>query len=121
MNKEELRSFRKDFYLNLEEIIKEKGTITKDEYNKILNDAIKKSKSSTKSEKSVFVYMGSYVENKNSITGNINEYLTYDGNPDVTYKLYMVIEKGLIFREREYFRKLFLKLKNKFNKTIILI
>ena len=30
-------------------------------------------------------------------------------------------EKGLIFRDREYFRKLFLKLKNKFNKTIILI
>lgn len=30
-------------------------------------------------------------------------------------------EKGLIFREREYFRKLFLKLKSKFNKTIILI
>ncbi len=30
-------------------------------------------------------------------------------------------EKGMIFREREYFRKLFLKLKNKFNKTIILL
>lgn len=30
-------------------------------------------------------------------------------------------ERGLISREREYFRKLFLKLKNKFNKTIILI
>lgn len=30
-------------------------------------------------------------------------------------------EKGLIFREREYFKKLFLKLKNKFNKTVILI
>ncbi|MGN1371595.1 MAG: ATP-binding cassette domain-containing protein [Candidatus Coprovivens sp.] len=30
-------------------------------------------------------------------------------------------EKGLVFRDREYFRKLFLKLKNKFNKTIILI
>lgn len=30
-------------------------------------------------------------------------------------------EKGMIFREREYFRKLFLKLKNKFKKTIILI
>lgn len=30
-------------------------------------------------------------------------------------------EKGLIFRDREYFRKLFLKLKNKFNKTIILL
>lgn len=30
-------------------------------------------------------------------------------------------EKGLIFREREYFKKLFLKLKNKFNKTIILL
>lgn len=29
--------------------------------------------------------------------------------------------KGLIFREREYFKKLFLKLKNKFNKTIILL
>lgn len=30
-------------------------------------------------------------------------------------------EKGLIFREKEYFRKLFLKLKNKFKKTIIII
>ena len=30
-------------------------------------------------------------------------------------------EKCLIFRDREYFRKLFLKLKNKFNKTIILL
>lgn len=98
MNKEELRNFRKDFYMNLEEMIKEKGTITKDEYNKILNDAIKKSKSSTKADKSVLVYMGSYVENKNSITGKINEYLTYDGNPEVTYKLYMLIENGLMFK-----------------------
>ena len=30
-------------------------------------------------------------------------------------------ELGLSFREKEYFRKLFLKLKNKYNKTIILI
>lgn len=30
-------------------------------------------------------------------------------------------DKGLVFREREYFKKLFLKLKNKFNKTIIII
>lgn len=40
-------------------------------------------------------------------------------NPDV-----LIVEnfsKGLIFREKEYFRKLFLKLKNKFNKTIVII
>ncbi len=30
-------------------------------------------------------------------------------------------EKGLNYREREYFRKLFLKLKNKFDKTIIIV
>lgn len=30
-------------------------------------------------------------------------------------------EKGMNYREREYFRKLFLKLKNKFDKTIIII
>lgn len=30
-------------------------------------------------------------------------------------------EKGMTYKEREYFRKLFLKLKNDFNKTIILI
>ena len=30
-------------------------------------------------------------------------------------------EKGLTYKEREYFKKLFLKLKNDFNKTIILI
>lgn len=40
-------------------------------------------------------------------------------NPEV-----LVLEnfsRGLTFREKEYFRKLFLKLKNKFNRTIILI
>ncbi len=30
-------------------------------------------------------------------------------------------EKGLIYREREYYKKLFLKLKNKLNKTIIIL
>lgn len=30
-------------------------------------------------------------------------------------------EKGFLFRDREYFRKLFLKLKSKFNKTILLL
>lgn len=44
---------------------------------------------------------------------------TMSYNPDV-----LIVEdfsKGLIFREKEYFRKLFLKLKNKFNKTIIIV
>ena len=30
-------------------------------------------------------------------------------------------EKGLSFKERDYFKKLFIKLKTKFNKTIILL
>jgi energy-coupling factor transporter ATP-binding protein EcfA2 len=56
----------------------------------------------------------SYVEKK-----KVNLALAMSYNPEV-----LVIEsfdKGLIFREREYFRKLFLKLKNKYNKTIILV
>lgn len=40
-------------------------------------------------------------------------------NPDVI--IVENFEKGLIYREKEYFRKLFLKLKNKFKKTIIVI
>lgn len=40
-------------------------------------------------------------------------------NPEVI--LLEDFEKGFIFRDREYFRKLFLKLKSKFNKTIIIL
>lgn len=40
-------------------------------------------------------------------------------NPEVL--LLENFEKGLSFREREYFRKLFLKLKSKFKKTILLL
>ena len=56
----------------------------------------------------------SYVEKK-----KVNLALAMSYNPEV-----LVIEsfdKGLTFREREYFRKLFLKLKNKYNKTVILV
>jgi len=56
----------------------------------------------------------SFVEKK-----KVNFALVMSYNPEV-----LVIEsfdKGLTFREREYFRKLFLKLKNKYNKTIILV
>jgi len=56
----------------------------------------------------------SFVEKK-----KVNFALAMSYNPEV-----LVIEsfdKGLTFREREYFRKLFLKLKNKYNKTIILV
>ncbi len=56
----------------------------------------------------------SFVEKK-----KVNFALIVSYNPEV-----LVIEsfdKGLTFREREYFRKLFLKLKNKYNKTIILV
>ena len=56
----------------------------------------------------------SYVEKK-----KVNFALAMSYNPEV-----LVIEsfdKGLTFREREYFRKLFIKLKNKYKKTIILV
>ena len=56
----------------------------------------------------------SFVEKK-----KVNLALAMSYNPEV-----LVIEsfdKGLTYREREYFRKLFLKLKNKYNKTIILV
>lgn len=56
----------------------------------------------------------SFVEKK-----KVNLALAMSYNPEV-----LVIEsfdKGLTFREREYFRKLFLKLKNKYSKSIILV
>ena len=56
----------------------------------------------------------SYVEKK-----KVNLALAMSYNPEV-----LVLEsfdKGLTFREREYFRKLLLKLKSKYKKTIILV
>ena len=56
----------------------------------------------------------SYTEKKKLMLASAMSY-----NPSVL--VLEDFEKGLLFKEREYFRKLFLKLKNKFNKTIILI
>ncbi len=56
----------------------------------------------------------SYTEKKKVMLASAMSY-----NPSVL--ILEDFDKGLLFKEREYFRKLFLKLKNKFNKTIILI
>jgi energy-coupling factor transport system ATP-binding protein len=56
----------------------------------------------------------SYTEKKKLMLATAMSY-----NPSVL--ILEEFDKGLLFKEREYFRKLFLKLKNKFNKTIILI
>ena len=56
----------------------------------------------------------SYTEKKKIMLASAMSY-----NPSVL--ILEDFDKGLLFKEREYFRKLFLKLKNKFNKTIILI
>ena len=56
----------------------------------------------------------SYTEKKKLMLASAMSY-----NPSVL--ILEDFDKGLLFKEREYFRKLFLKLKNKFNKTIILI
>lgn len=56
----------------------------------------------------------SYTEKKKVMLASAMSY-----NPSVL--ILEDFDKGLLFKEREYFRKLFLKLKNKFDKTIILI
>lgn len=56
----------------------------------------------------------SYTEKKKVMLASAMSY-----NPSVL--ILEDFDKGLLFKEREYFRKLFLKLKNKFNKTIIVI
>ena len=96
MNKEELKDFRKNFYMTLEENIREKEVITKQEYNGILLDAIRKSGCSSKLNKRMFVYMGSYATDRYGITDDQREYLTYEDNPKVSYKLYKEIETGIV-------------------------
>ena len=56
----------------------------------------------------------SYTEKKKVMLASAMSY-----NPSIL--ILEDFDKGLLFKEKEYFRKLFLKLKNKFNKTIILI
>ena len=56
----------------------------------------------------------SYTEKKKVMLACVMSY-----NPSVL--LLEDFDKGLSYKEREYFRKLFLKLRTKFNKTIILI
>ena len=56
----------------------------------------------------------SYVEKKKVQLASIMSY-----NPELL--ILDNIDRGLTFRDKEYFRKLFYKLKNKYDKTIILI
>ena len=56
----------------------------------------------------------SYTEKKKLMLACVMSY-----NPSVL--ILEDFDKGLLYKEKEYFRKLFLKLKNKFDKTIVLI
>lgn len=98
MKKKELREFRKNFYMNLEETIKEKEKITKQDYNNILLDAMPKINSENKTDESVLVYMGSYAVDKYGITEEKREYLTYEKNPKVAYKLYKALGYNFYYK-----------------------
>lgn len=98
MKKKELREFRKNFYMNLEEALKEKEKITRQEYNNILLDTMHKTSFTSKKDENVLIYMGSYAVDKFGITQDIREYLTYEDNPKVTYKLYKDLEHNVYYK-----------------------
>ena len=123
-NVSELRKKIGFVYANIEEFI---GKTVKDEIKQTMKDFGYKASNVTKHVVDSLKIVGigeeyldrdpntlSYTEKKKLMLASAMSY-----NPSVL--ILEDFDKGLLFKEREYFRKLFLKLKNKFNKTIILI
>lgn len=111
MNSKDLRNYRKNFYIILEEFIKENGRLTIEDYYYILGKNIHNCKTSIENSKKVLVYIGSYMKNEDEKNVDL---LTYDNNSKAIYKLYKDIESGALF-------KVLIKNVKKFEKTYKII
>ena len=121
MNNNELNKFRMNFCKKLEEHIKKKNVLTKEEFDMILYRTILQSKVSTETSNKIMVYMGTFME-KNHLSGK-EEYITFDDNLSAKYKLYIDLETADVykvapkndkqFKEEYYIISLPVKLSNK--------
>ena len=101
MNKEELSEYRKNFYMKLEENIKENKTISMEDLYVTLAKTVSETKINPKTNKNVLVFIGSYACEKNEEGKIEKEYLTYDTNPKVEYRIYKDIETDLLYKVKK--------------------
>lgn len=90
MNSKQLRKYRKNFYVNLENFIKENNSLTMEDYHIIIGKTISQCEKEIKTSKKVYVYMGTYkkTEEELSLIDEIDE------NDDSIYNIYCDIESS---------------------------
>lgn len=98
MNKEELKNYRKNFFINLDKKINQKRKLSVDDYYTTISQTARENRPSKKTNKNIFVYIGSYMKTENIFDGAEEEILTYDNNPKTAFKLYKNIESDLIYK-----------------------
>ena len=96
MNNKQLRNYRKNFYTKLEEFIQNNNSLSMEDFYVILVKSISEAKTTDDLSKKILVHIGSYVHKKER--NREIEYLTYDDNPEVTYKLYKNVETGFVYK-----------------------
>lgn len=60
MNSKQLRKYRKNFYVNLENFIKENNSLTMDDYHFIIEKCIAQCEKKEKTSKNIYVFYGKY-------------------------------------------------------------
>ena len=96
MNNSELTNFRKTFYENLEEFIKENDKLEEKHLYKILRQSISDTKIESEHSKKILFYLGTYAQEIGKYS--TKEYLTYEDNVKAKYRLYIDIETGMTYK-----------------------
>ena len=96
MNNSELNDFRKNFYVEMEKIIEQKGSIALTDINSIVERCISLTTIENETSNKIMVCMGTYKDTDDKFA--TKEILTYDGNHEAIYKKYMDLETSEIYK-----------------------
>ena len=98
MNSKQLRKYRKNFYVNLENFIKENNSLTMEDYHIIIGKTISQCEKEIKTSKKVYVYMGTYkkTEEELSLIDEIDENDDYGFTYNGSYWMNREVDKTYI-------------------------
>jgi len=96
MDNNELTIFRKKFYKNLENFIKDNKVLEDGDLYNIMKQTINDLSISEETSKKIMFYLGTYAKEEGKYS--TKEYLTYETNPKADHKLYADLETGLTYK-----------------------
>ena len=95
MNNRELNNFRRYFYKEMGQFIEEKGKITLEDINSIMEKCVSTTIIDSETSNKIMVCMGSFKDSVDKFA--TKEILTYEENHDASYKKYIDLETSELY------------------------